>query len=546
MTGSRGICHAAPFMNGVIYCRVSSDEQVKGTSLESQEAACKEYAESHRINILRVFVERGESAKFADRTQLLELIDFCRKNRDTVEVLLVWKVDRFARNVTDHFSVKATLAKYGVRIVSVTEPIDTNPEGKLMETILAGFAQFDNDIRAMRTVQGMRRKLQEGIFPWKPPLGYKTPTKNGEKKTKPDQPVPGLFSGLQRAWREFATGAYTKAEIRRMMTSWGVLTEKGCPLSPQSVDNLFSNPYYAGILLDAWSGEEYQGKHVPMVSREEFARVQQITAGRNRSIPHRRDRPEFPLKGLIRCHRCLHYLTAGLSRGRSQRYAYYRCSRQECDPKSYPAGSLHIEFSALLDNIAPRPGIVEMLGELVIRTAKDRHASLKARNFRRKEGLEQVLKQIRELIGMRAQGLITDQEFIEQKTGLAERRAAIEGRAAEMTIDPEQVRQELVEITGPLTELRQTWETLRSPYCQRFKHLVFPVGFVNGKTGTAELGLLFQVFRRLSDRKSHEVSLVGKLWNRILCEIREFSALSRACRGAEEASPNAVPANSKE
>ncbi len=66
--------------------------------------------------------------------------------------MIVWNIDRFARNVADHFSVKATLMKYGLHIVSVTEPINAKPEGKLMETILAGFAQFDNGIRAMRTV----------------------------------------------------------------------------------------------------------------------------------------------------------------------------------------------------------------------------------------------------------------------------------------------------------------------------------------------------------------------------------------------------------
>ncbi|PYV73992.1 MAG: hypothetical protein DMG97_09860 [Acidobacteria bacterium] len=63
-------------MNGVIYCRVSSKEQIEGTSLESQEAACREYAQSHNIKVLKIFIERGESAKFADRTQLIELIDF--------------------------------------------------------------------------------------------------------------------------------------------------------------------------------------------------------------------------------------------------------------------------------------------------------------------------------------------------------------------------------------------------------------------------------------------------------------------------------------
>ena len=88
-------------MNAVIYCRVSSKEQVDGTSLESQEIACKEYAARNHLNVVRIFVERGESAKFADRTQLLELLDFCGKREHDVQQLLVWKVDRLARNVGD-------------------------------------------------------------------------------------------------------------------------------------------------------------------------------------------------------------------------------------------------------------------------------------------------------------------------------------------------------------------------------------------------------------------------------------------------------------
>src|SRR3984885_11137063 len=167
-------------MNGVIYCRVSSKEQVEGTSLESQQAACREYARSKDIRVLKVFVEQGESAKFADRSQLVDLIDYCRENKGQIQVLLVWKIDRFARNVADHFSMKGTLQKYGVRVVSVTEPIDSDPTGKLMEGVLASVAQFDNDIRAMRTVQGMQRRIQEGIFPWGPPIGYRSSVTNGE------------------------------------------------------------------------------------------------------------------------------------------------------------------------------------------------------------------------------------------------------------------------------------------------------------------------------------------------------------------------------
>src|ERR1039458_4459401 len=84
-------------MNAVIYCRVSSKEQIEGTSLGTQEAACRDYAQSKEMRVLKVFVEQGESAKFADRTQLLELIDFSRQSKDKVDTLLVWKIDRFAR-----------------------------------------------------------------------------------------------------------------------------------------------------------------------------------------------------------------------------------------------------------------------------------------------------------------------------------------------------------------------------------------------------------------------------------------------------------------
>src|SRR5712692_9895894 len=98
-------------MNAVIYVRVSSLDQVEGTSLDSQEAACREYAHHHNLDVSRVFVEQGESAKFADRTQLLQLLDFCKVKTNTIAVLIVWKLDRFARNVEDHFAIKATLRR---------------------------------------------------------------------------------------------------------------------------------------------------------------------------------------------------------------------------------------------------------------------------------------------------------------------------------------------------------------------------------------------------------------------------------------------------
>jgi len=93
-------------MNAVIYCRVSSTEQFDGTRLESQELACKEYAARNDLTVVRTFIERGESSKFADRPQLLELLARCAKREKSIQQVLVWKVDRLARNVGDHFNIK--------------------------------------------------------------------------------------------------------------------------------------------------------------------------------------------------------------------------------------------------------------------------------------------------------------------------------------------------------------------------------------------------------------------------------------------------------
>jgi DNA invertase Pin-like site-specific DNA recombinase len=528
-------------MNSIIYCRVSSKEQIDGTSLESQKAACQEYARSHNITVLKVFVEQGESAKFADRTQLVELVNFCRDNKGKAQILLVWKIDRFARNVGDHFNVKATLLKYGVQVVSVTEPIDSNPEGKLLETILAGFAQFDNDIRAVRTVHGMQRKLQEGIFPWGPPLGYRSAQQNGEKKTEPDVPDQPLFGLLQKAWQEFATGAYTKAEIGRLMTNWGVHTRRGAPLSNQSLDQLFRNQYYAGVLVNPWSGKEHEGRHLPMTTKEDFARVQQIMSKRSRRIPHQKERPEFPLRGQVRCPRCRQYMTGSFSRGRSTRYPYYHCNRPRCgDRKSYATERVHQEFQTLLSDIAPKPELIPKLGTLVVQAAEERQNFSRTLQARRKGHRERMDRQVSELITMRAQRLITDDEFRQQKALLDENRFALASAPEPTRVNVAAIRENLDEIAEPLTHLPETWQSLQFPLQRRFHRLVLPVGFVFGESRTADLGLIFRAFGDLASGKTNGVPLGGKSWNQIAQEITAFAKLLKATREGEDLSEEAV------
>jgi DNA invertase Pin-like site-specific DNA recombinase len=507
-------------MNVIIYCRVSSKEQIDGTSLESQEASCRDFAQAKDMHVLKVFIERGESAKFADRTALLALIDFCREHKGDVNALLVWKIDRFARNVADHYSIKGTLQKYGVRVVSVTEPIDSDPTGKLMEGVLASVAQFDNDIRAMRTVQGMRRRIQEGIFPWGPPLGYRSSVTNGEKKNQPDAIKEPEFTLLKRAWTYYASGFYTQAEIGRMLDQWGVKTSRG----GSTLSQMFTNAYYKGAIVDPWSGEEFDGRHAPMVTKEQFARVQSVIRGTHHSVTHAKEHPDFPLRGFVQCEKCFHPLTGALSRGRSGLYPYYVCQAASCERrgKSHRAEEVNGEFEGFLDWVAPHPII---LGEIAV-DLEEEVLSIREESQAKRENIaarrEKLERELQGLVRMRTRELINDSEFLTERKRVREKLDACGTKILHSTVSVAEVRSKAADITTPLVKLRQTWKSIPMPHRRRFERLILPAGFVVGHSRTAQLGSLFRATKASVEPVSAVVSHAERFSNQILADIQAF------------------------
>jgi DNA invertase Pin-like site-specific DNA recombinase len=512
-------------MNAVIYCRVSSKEQVEGTSLDSQERACKDYAAKNKLDVLQVFTDRGESAKFADRPQLLEMIAYCRKRKPSVHRVLIWKVDRLARNVGDHFNIKASLLKYDVRVVSVTEPIDANPEGKLLETILAGFAQFDNDIRAARTLQGMRHKIQEGLFPWKAPLGYRSVTL-GAKKTEPDAPEQPSFGLLQQAWREMATGSFTKAEIRQILTRRGMRTRSGKPLSPQSIDWIFGDPFYAGVVRDPWSGEEHLGRHIPMIDRATFARVQQIFSRRGRKVAHESIRPDFPLRTFVRCVQCQLGLTGSFSRGRSQSYPYYHCFRGTCSNRtSYPQREVHKEFTDFLNSTSPTQQGMERVKQYIKELSDNDKNIAEILDEKRIRETKRISEQEQQLIRMKMDQLISDEEFLAQRSILTARLSDLESQGTCDAMSPEQAETTLDIIIKPALDLGGLWQAASAQVRRRFQQWAFPVGYVYGRIGTAQRGRLFSLFSTSAGSDTSLVHPTGYSWNQLAKEIIEFATI---------------------
>lgn len=175
----------------VIYVRVSTVEQAEeGNSLITQQKICREYADKNEYEVVEVFVERGESAKTANRTELQRMLQFVANKKNNVNAVVVYKIDRLSRNTDDYSQLRLMLKRYGVSIKSVTEQIEDTPVGRFMENMMANVAQFDNDVRTERCVGGMRNAISEGRYVWTAPVGYSNVKVAGKATIAPSDMAP--------------------------------------------------------------------------------------------------------------------------------------------------------------------------------------------------------------------------------------------------------------------------------------------------------------------------------------------------------------------
>jgi site-specific DNA recombinase len=257
-----------PLVGAIIYIRVSTKEQTENLSLPTQLRVCEEYCRREGFEILERFKEEGESAKTTDRRELQRLLEYCRSNKGKVHFLVVFNLTRFARDKYDHFALRSHLKSLGISLRSATEPIDDTSTGKLMEGVLAAFAQFDNDVRSDRTRAGMKEALQRGRWTFLAPLGYLNAPRAVQGSLMPD---PERAPIVRRLFKQYATGTYTKQQILRKATQWGLTNRRSQPLTSQAIGMLLRNRLYIGIIdVPEFGVREQRGDFGPFISEEVF------------------------------------------------------------------------------------------------------------------------------------------------------------------------------------------------------------------------------------------------------------------------------------
>jgi site-specific DNA recombinase len=475
----------------IIYARVSHSDQVEGTSLESQERACKEHLVKHGLVMAREpFVEKGESAKTTDRKQLLAAIDYCRQNKGKIAAFVVLKVDRFARNAEDHFAVKATLMKYGTTLHSVTEPINDGAMGKLMETMLAGFAEFDNDIRAVRCRNGLQDRIREGIYPYKPPVGYicEKNKLSGKKKTKPDPIHPVLFPMIQSALKGFRMRQFTSTDMLKYLKSSNFVEISGLVATPQLIDRILYQylDYYAGKLYCVDDDKYFDGKHQSMITVEERDEIVDVRDGKrnNKTIIKNRDNEDFPLRRLIRCGACDKQMTASSSRGRSGGYyPSYHCFTKECPLKNkvLRKSTVESDFINLLDRITPTLDMLEYMNTVISLRQSELLGVLRQQHADQAAKVNEVKAKKMKIYELAESGLYTREMVKERLDALELELLTTKITLHEDAIDLLEAEFEKEYFNVAISSISRLWLDLSPEMRRGFQNIVFPEGLIYTK-----------------------------------------------------------------
>jgi len=346
-------------MKAIIYARVSTEEQAdEGFSLDAQLRIMKDHCKANGWKVEKEFMDAGASARTSDRPDFQKALEFIKENK--IDYFVVQRIDRFARNITDHAMVKLRLQKAGVQLVSVNENISDKADGKLVETIMAAIAQYQSDNIGEEARKGMTEKARQGDWPQMAPLGYKNKT---IKENKTERKIVVLDSGkapyMKAMFELYATNNFSLKALSQDMYSRGLKSKNNTPISESQLFNYLSNPFYKGLIV--WGGLTAQGNHKPLISPILFEQAQRILRMRAKEAP-RKYKYDFILRGILFCNQCGARLTAEYAK--SKRFAYYYClryrNRPKCNQVYIPTKDLEAKVINFLEKIQMKKSMLNL------------------------------------------------------------------------------------------------------------------------------------------------------------------------------------------
>lgn len=303
-------------MNAVIYARYSSEGQ-REESIDGQLRECMEYCKQNGMTVVKEYIDRALSAKTDNRPDFQRMIKDSAKG--LFDVVVVWKLDRFARNRYDSAHYKAALKKNGVRVISAKENIADGPEGIILESMLEGMAEYYSAELSVKVIRGhtenaLKCKYNGGT----PTFGFAI---DADKHYQPD---PITAPVVLQIFKMYDTGS-TMKQIVDHLNDLGVTTVRGKPADLNFISRILHNRKYIG---------EYQYRDIvvpngipALVPTDLFERVQEQMKKNKKAPARHKAEDDYLLTTKLFCGTCKAMMVgeSGTSGTQGRKYHYYRC-----------------------------------------------------------------------------------------------------------------------------------------------------------------------------------------------------------------------------
>ena len=313
--------------NAVIYARFSSHAQNE-QSIEGQLKECYAFAERSGLRIIHEYIDRALTGTTDKRPEFLQMIEDSK--RKGFQFVVVYQLDRFARNRYDSATYKAKLKKNGVRVLSAKENITDDASGILIEGVLESMAEYYSAELSQKIKRGIAISASKcKFFGGKVPLGYKI----DEKK---DYVIDEDTAPIVRRMFEMLAGGYNYAQIARYMNERGIPTSTGGKWGKNSFNSIFSNRRYLGKYI--FHGEEIDGGIPQLIDDGLFADVQKVLEKYAAAPSRGKAKVEYLLSDKLICGKCGNKMTGISSTSKSKKiHHYYKCvgvTKSVCDKRT--------------------------------------------------------------------------------------------------------------------------------------------------------------------------------------------------------------------
>ncbi len=387
--------------SAVIYCRVSDTKSgARGDGLHSQETRCREFAAQRGMTVDAVFHDDMTGGRI-DRPGVRALLEHLKARRTGEVVVVVDDISRFARDVRGHWDLRDLLREAGGKLMSPRMEFKDDADSRMVEGMMATFAQHQREKNAEQTKDRMRARVQNGYWVFQAPVGYKYHGVRGRgRMLTRDEPIASV---VQEALEGYANGRFeTQADVMRFLQDNPLFPKDSRGIvRHQRVSVLLNQCCYAGYVeAPRWGITMRPGEHEPLISFETFQRIQERLKGGGYAPRRQNLNEDFPLRGFVLCDDCGTPLTACWSKGSGGRYPYYHCPKRGCDSygKSIRRDRLEGEFEELLQSVTPSASVFRVARKMFKDLWDHRLAYAKSQSQALKVELAKVESQVGQLL----------------------------------------------------------------------------------------------------------------------------------------------------